>query len=68
VTSEEAECAPVEPEDLGIKVGSKEEQAWTLIKKRAEEEILQGDRERRINEAIVFLAEKMIAEEKEKFK
>lgn len=54
-----------EPADLGIKIGTKEESAWTTIKERAEEEILQSKRVMLIDQEIVKLAEMMIKVQQE---
>ena len=57
-----------EPEDLGLKMGTPEEAAWTLVKKAQEQSI----RDNRINvaiaETVLKLADKEIVKEKEKFK
>ena len=54
------------PKDLGIKIGSKEEVFWTTAKNRLEESIVQYT-ESLIGEKIMLeLANKRIAEEKEK--
>ncbi len=53
-----------EPEDLGIKVGTKEEAAWTEIKKSAEKELEQGKRALLITAEVIKLADKMILESK----
>ena len=58
-------------EDLGIKIGTKEEAAWTKIKDSAALELEQNKRGIIIGEAIIKLAEFKINEEKmrrEKFK
>ena len=52
------------PEDLGIKIGSPEEKAWTTIKERAEEEIKQMQRSIILNEACIAKAVEMIEKEK----
>ena len=52
------------PEDLGIKIGSKEEAAWTKIRDDVQLMIEQGDRERMLNVGILALAEQMIEAEK----
>ena len=52
------------PEDLGLKIGSKEEAAWTKIRDQAMIVIEEGDRERMINVGILALAEQMIEAEK----
>ena len=53
-----------EPKDLGIKIGSPEEKAWTTIKERAEEEISQMRRSIILNEACISKANEMIEKEK----
>ena len=53
-----------EPKDLGIKMGTPEEAAWTIIRDRAKKELEIGEREAIINKEIVKLAEKIIAKEK----
>lgn len=52
-----------EPEDLGVKIGTKEEKFWTDTKKKAEEEIEQCNHMIEIDKEIIKLAEKRIAEE-----
>jgi hypothetical protein len=52
-----------EPEDLGVKIGSKEEVFWTEVKNKSEEGILNAKREIKINEHVITLADKMIDEE-----
>jgi len=54
--------------DLGIKVGSKEEVLWTKVKKEAEILIEQSEESLIVQREMLKLAEKRIAEEKEKFK
>jgi len=55
------------PEDLGIKIGTKEEAAWTDIRDKVILAIDQGKREMIINETILNLANQRIAmEHKEK--
>ena len=51
----------VKNEDLGIKIGNKEESKWTNIKKQAENAILESNVATQINKAIIGLAEKKIA-------
>ena len=51
------------PEDLGIKIGTKEEKAWTDIKEGAERELAHFIRMIPINEAIIKLADEMIKKE-----
>lgn len=55
-------------EDLGIKIGSKEQKAWEDMKEKAKEEIIINNRINLINEEIIKLAEKKIKEEIENFK
>ena len=55
---------PNKPKDLDIKIGTKEEAAWTAIKEKVELDIQQAKREIIINEAILILAEEMIKKEK----
>ncbi len=55
---------PQQSKDLGIKIGTKEEAAWTAIKEKVELDIEQAKREIVINEAIVIKAEEMIKKEK----
>ena len=57
-----------EPKDLEIKIGSKEEAAWTSVFEKASESIMQNKIESELNEIVVEYAKKRIAEEKEKFK
>lgn len=54
--------------DLGLKMGTEEEKAWTDIMEGAEKEIKINKRHILINEKIIELAKVRIAEEKEKFK
>ena len=53
-----------DPQDLGIKIGSKEEAAWTAIKEKVELDIDIAYREIVINNAILEKAEEMIKKEK----
>ena len=57
-----------EPKDLGVKIGNKEEAAWTSIRDSAVEEVESHQRIIEIDKEIIKLAEKKIAEEREKFK
>lgn len=57
-----------EPKDLGVKIGTKEEKAWTDIMTQAKKQLEQAFREIEINKAIVALSQRKIDEEKEKFK
>ncbi len=59
---------PPQPKDLGIKVGTKEEVFWTGIKEESEKEILSSKHTIIMDEVLVELAKRKIAEEKEKFK
>ena len=52
------------PKDLGIKIGTKEEAAWTAIKEKVVLDIEQAKREIVINEAILIKADEMIEKEK----
>ena len=53
------------PKDLGLKIGTKEEAAWTAIKEKVELDIQQARREIIINEAILIKTEEMIKKEKQ---
>ena len=53
-----------EPIDLGIKIGTKEEAAWTGIKEKVELDIEIAKREIVINESILIKADDMIEKEK----
>lgn len=55
-----------EPKDLGVKIGTEEEVAWTTIKEKAEETIKLCKREIIVNTAIVDLAKGIIHKEKGK--
>ena len=57
-----------EPKDLGVKIGSKEEAFWTSVKVKAEEDILNAQRQIEINDLIIIHAKTRIAQEKETFK
>ena len=54
--------------DLGIKIGSKEEVFWTDAKIKLENSILQYTESLQGDKLMLELANKRIAEEKEKFK
>ena len=56
------------PKDLGIKIGSKEEVFWTDIKRKKEESILLYTESLMGEKLMLGLANRRIAEEKEKFK
>lgn len=53
-----------EPEDLGIKIMSKEEKAWTDILEGAEKEIAMSKRMIIINKGVVKIAKRMMRKEK----
>ena len=55
-------------EDLGIKVGSKEEAEWTQILQREEENLRKNKISQEIGQLLIDLSKKRIVEEKEKFK
>ena len=55
-------------EDLNIKIGSKDEKAWTQIRDRAKEELEQQKRAIIISEAVIEIADKKAKEEAKKFK
>ena len=57
-----------EPKDLGVKMGTKEEASWKIVLKQAEELVIKGNTDLRINIMIVNLAKKEIELEKAKFK
>ena len=56
------------PKNLGIKIGSKEEAAWTKIKDGAVQELEANQRAIIIGKEIIKLAERKIAIEKKNFK
>ena len=51
-----------------IKIGSKEEKAWSDIVERIEKELESDGRAMEINQVLLEFAKKREAEEKEKFK
>lgn len=57
-----------EPEDLGIKIGTKEEVLWTKVKKAAEVLIEQSEEHMIVQKAMLKLAEENIKKEQEKMK
>ena len=57
-----------EPKDLGVKIGSKEEAEWKATLAQSEKLLLTGKANVEINEVIIELAKKRIAEEKKRFK
>ena len=54
-----------ENKDLGIKVGTKEQAAWTLILERSEKEVEEQKRAIIIGKEIINLCKKRIKEEQE---
>ena len=57
-----------EPEDLQVRVGSREEASWAKCLRQSEELLVTAKENVEINSAIVKLAKEKIKEEKEKFK
>ena len=55
------------PEDLGIKIGSKEEKEWTVIVEKEEEAIIKHKINVEITENLLILAKKRAQEEHDKF-
>jgi len=53
-------------DDLDLKIGTKEESAWTAIKDQAQEEIDRNLRINRLNKVLIKEAEKAIKEEQKK--
>ncbi len=62
----QSEELPVIPEDLQLKVGTKEEAAWTRIKANTEDNTRQNNIQNLINEQVIALADRKIKEEKTK--
>lgn len=58
----------LEPEGLGVKIGSKVEVFWTDLKNKCEVAIFNAEQTMIADKKLLKLAEKIIAEEKEKFK
>lgn len=56
------------PDVIDVKIGSKLEVKWTDTLEKAKEAIMLDGMNLEISEAIVKIAEKRIAEEREKFK
>lgn len=54
------------PQDLGVKIGSKEEVFWTDVKKKCEGMVDQCKHEIEIQEHILKLTDKKIKEEEDK--
>ncbi len=57
---------PTIPKDLQLKVGTKEEAAWTNIRDRTKENTQQNNIQNLINEQVIALAERKIKEEQDK--
>ena len=57
---------PESPKDLGVKIGTKPEAEWTVMKKIQEKNIITGDVNLAIAKAVLELCEKKIEEEKSK--
>lgn len=57
---------PAIPKDLKIKVGTKEEARWTIIKKQTEENTDENNIQNLINEQVIALADRKIKEEQTK--
>jgi hypothetical protein len=55
-----------EPEDLGVKIGTKREAWWTEVKVECEKRILHGEETLVIDKVLLEMAEKAIAEEQSK--
>jgi len=58
----------IQPKDLGVKIGSKEEIEWTGVKKNTEEMLRTHLIEIECQKEIIKLCDKKIAKEKENFK
>ena len=57
-----------EPKNLGVKIGTKSEAEWTIMKKIQVQNIISGNINLAVAEKVLELCNKKIAEEKEKFK
>jgi hypothetical protein len=57
-----------EPEDLGVKIGTKAEVEWTDLKRGQEEALLKSEINVIVAKDLIALADKHIALEKEKLK
>ncbi len=69
MTNKKLEGEPYsEPEDLGLKIGSKEEVFWENIKLKLEMNILNAEQSLMADKEVLKLANRRIREEKEKFK
>jgi hypothetical protein len=55
-------------EDLGVKVGTPAEIEWTGVLQKEEDNLVKNKINQEIEEALIKLAKKRIAEEKEKLK
>jgi len=55
-----------EPKDLGVKIGTKDEVLWTRVRDEAKALIEQSENNLIIQKEMLKLAEKKIAEEKQK--
>lgn len=54
------------PEDLGLKIGTKDEALWTDVKETTEAQIEGLEKSLKVNRAILEMAKKKIKEEEEK--
>ena len=52
------------PSNLGLKIGTKKEAAWTRIKESLEQKEMEGEIESIINKVVIELAEREIEKEK----
>ncbi len=66
MTSRKSEDPPEIPKDLRLKVGTKEEAGWTIIKTQTEENTRQNNIQNLINEQVIALADRKIKEEQAK--
>lgn len=57
-----------EPKDLGVKIGTKKEAEWKKILEVQKENQVSHEINLEVSKAMIYLAEKNIAIEKEKFK
>ena len=55
-------------EELGVKIGTQKESRWNQVREASSEAIIKGEMEIEINAEIKALAERKIAEEKDKLK
>lgn len=49
--------------EIGLKVGSAEEKAWTILKEGCEKEIATNERIKKMNHVLIKLCDEMIAKE-----